>query len=45
MPAYRGAAIAGLRRQRDALAAQAPDDAAIRKLDDCLARLDDGGAP
>jgi hypothetical protein len=45
MPAYRRAAIAALRRQRDALAAQALDDAAIRKLDDCLARLDDGGAP
>jgi hypothetical protein len=45
MPTYRGAAIASLRRWRDLLAAESPDDPAIRKLDDCLARLDEGGAP
>ena len=44
MPAYRGAAIASLRRWRDVLAAEAPDDPLIRKLDDGLARLDGGAA-
>jgi hypothetical protein len=45
LPTYRGAAIASLRRWRDVLAAEAPDDPLIRKLDDCLARLDGGAAP
>jgi hypothetical protein len=44
MPTYRGAAISSLRRWRDILAAETPDDRAIRKLDDCLARLDEGAA-
>jgi hypothetical protein len=45
MPTYRGAAIASLRRWRDVLAAEAPGDPLISKLDDCLARLDGGAAP
>ena len=42
MPGYRAAAIAGLRKLRDALAAKTPDDPAIAKLDAYLAGLDGG---
>jgi hypothetical protein len=45
MPSYRRTAVESLRRWRDRLAAQAPDDPALRKLDDFLAGLDDEAAP
>ena len=41
MPTYRQAAIAGLRKLRAALAANAPDDPALGRLDDYLESLDE----
>jgi hypothetical protein len=46
MPTYRSAAIEALRKLRENLARQGPDDPALRKLDDYLDRLaGDAGAP
>jgi hypothetical protein len=40
MPSYRDAALEGLRKLRESLAAKAPDDPAIGKLDAFLSDLD-----
>jgi hypothetical protein len=43
MPSYRDTAVDGLRKLRESLAAKAPDDPALDKLDAYLAAIDDSG--